>query len=109
MTAVRLADRPPLLTEREQRVLAMIAEGREVREMARELAVAERTVKGTISIVLMKLGARNRPHAVALGVRAGYLAVGDQTLILAKHYTEQLERELREANAKIARARKDLL
>lgn len=106
MSALRVADRPPLLTDREQRVLAMIAEGKEIREMAREMRLAERTIKGIIQIVLFKLGARNRAHAVALAIADGWLLTGDRALILAKHHVALLEQENEEMRKKLERVRR---
>lgn len=57
------------LTEREHSVLALIADGRPTREVARELAYSERTVKNVLHDVVVKLGARSRSHAVAHAVR----------------------------------------
>ncbi|MEV8636097.1 response regulator transcription factor [Streptosporangium sp. NPDC051023] len=59
------------LTEREREVLALIASGRSNREIARELAVAEKTVKTHVSNVLMKLGVQDRTQAALYAVRHG--------------------------------------
>ncbi|GAA3792041.1 response regulator transcription factor [Sphaerisporangium flaviroseum] len=60
-----------VLTEREREVLALIASGRSNREIARELAVAEKTVKTHVSNVLMKLGVQDRTQAALYAVRNG--------------------------------------
>lgn len=64
---------PPMtpLTEREREVLALIASGRSNREIARELTVAEKTVKTHVSNVLMKLGVQDRTQAALYAVRHG--------------------------------------
>ncbi|MFC4112676.1 response regulator [Nonomuraea zeae] len=62
---------PALLTEREREVLALIAAGRSNREIARSLAVAEKTVKTHVSNVLMKLGVQDRTQAALYAVRHG--------------------------------------
>lgn len=62
---------PVQLTEREREVLALIAAGRSNREIARELAVAEKTVKTHVSNVLMKLGVQDRTQAALYAVRHG--------------------------------------
>ncbi|MFF4413815.1 response regulator [Streptosporangium sp. NPDC001559] len=59
------------LTEREREVLALIASGRSNREIARELTVAEKTVKTHVSNVLMKLGVQDRTQAALYAVRHG--------------------------------------
>ncbi|MGW0482589.1 response regulator [Nonomuraea sp. NPDC003214] len=59
------------LTEREREVLALIAAGRSNREIARSLAVAEKTVKTHVSNVLMKLGVQDRTQAALYAVRHG--------------------------------------
>ncbi|MEV4174514.1 response regulator transcription factor [Nonomuraea sp. NPDC049709] len=62
---------PVPLTEREREVLALIASGRSNREIARSLAVAEKTVKTHVSNVLMKLGVQDRTQAALYAVRHG--------------------------------------
>ncbi|MBN6055863.1 response regulator transcription factor [Nonomuraea sp. RK-328] len=62
---------PTPLTEREREVLALIAAGRSNREIARSLAVAEKTVKTHVSNVLMKLGVQDRTQAALYAVRHG--------------------------------------
>ncbi|MFF4774608.1 response regulator [Microtetraspora fusca] len=59
------------LTEREREVLRLIAGGRSNREIARELLVAEKTVKTHVSNVLMKLGVQDRTQAALYAVRHG--------------------------------------
>ncbi|WP_206184477.1 response regulator [Thermoactinospora rubra] len=62
---------PAPLTEREREVLRLIAAGRSNREIARSLAVAEKTVKTHVSNVLMKLGVQDRTQAALYAVRNG--------------------------------------
>lgn len=52
------------LTEREREVLLHLARGRSNAEMAAELFLGEATIKTHVSNVLMKLGVRDRIHAV---------------------------------------------
>lgn len=57
------------LTAREREVLAMLADGRSNREIARLLSVSEKTVKTHVSAILAKLGVADRTQAALLAVR----------------------------------------
>jgi DNA-binding NarL/FixJ family response regulator len=59
------------LTTREREVLAELARGRSNREIARTLAVSEKTVKTHVSAILAKLGAQDRTQAALYAVRTG--------------------------------------
>jgi NarL family two-component system response regulator LiaR len=59
------------LTARELEVLRLIAAGRANREIARELDVAEKTVKTHVSNVLAKLGVADRTQAALYAVEHG--------------------------------------
>jgi DNA-binding CsgD family transcriptional regulator len=59
-----------LLTPREREVLGMVAMGRGSSWIALELGVSASTVETHVRHCLEKLGARNRAHAIALGLRA---------------------------------------
>lgn len=61
------------LTNREQQVLALIAEGNATREVAEQLCYSERTVKNVLHDVVTKLNARTRSQAVAFAVREGLI------------------------------------
>jgi DNA-binding NarL/FixJ family response regulator len=75
VTSDGLNGRPALarLTEREQQVLALIAQGHPTREVAAELCYSERTVKNVLHDVVTKLNARSRSQAVAHAVREGLI------------------------------------
>ncbi|MEU8590675.1 response regulator transcription factor [Streptomyces sp. NPDC048664] len=59
------------LTEREREVLALIADGRSNREIARALVLSEKTVKTHVSNILMKLDLADRTQAALWAVRNG--------------------------------------
>jgi len=59
------------LTDRELEVLNFLAQGKTNKEIARSLAITERTVKFHVSSILGKLGAGNRTEAVTLAAQRG--------------------------------------
>lgn len=61
------------LTEREQRVLSLIADGHPTREVATKLCYSERTVKNVLHDIVVKLNVRTRSQAVACAVREGLI------------------------------------
>jgi DNA-binding NarL/FixJ family response regulator len=64
---------PARLSEREQQVLGLIADGHPTREVAERLCYSERTVKNILHDVVTKLNARSRSQAVAFAVREGLI------------------------------------
>jgi DNA-binding NarL/FixJ family response regulator len=68
-------EKPPAarLTDREQQVLSLIANGHPTREVAQQLCYSERTVKNVLHDVVTKLNARSRSQAVAHAVREGLI------------------------------------
>jgi DNA-binding NarL/FixJ family response regulator len=62
---------PEELTPRELEVLRLIARGRSNKVIARELGMAEKTVKTHVSHLLAKLGLADRTQAAVYAVREG--------------------------------------
>lgn len=60
-------------TEREQHVLRLVADGRELADIAMELSYSERTVKNILYGVMKRFGLRNRAHAVSYAIRTGII------------------------------------
>jgi DNA-binding NarL/FixJ family response regulator len=61
----------PELSERENEVLRLIANGKDNAEIAQELHISPKTVKNHISNILMKLQIENRIQAAVYAVRRG--------------------------------------
>jgi NarL family two-component system response regulator LiaR len=64
------------LTRREREVLEHIADGHSNKQIARELGVAEKTVKTHVGHLLAKLGVTDRTQAALLAVREGLVGPG---------------------------------
>jgi DNA-binding NarL/FixJ family response regulator len=71
----RRGDRVPdsLLTEREDQVLKLIAEGLSSKEIARTLTIALKTVENHRANILAKLGMRDRTQLTRYAIRAGLI------------------------------------
>lgn len=67
----------PVLTAREQQVLALVAHGLSAKEIAQEIEIAPRTVERHVENLRLKIRARNRTHMVILAVESGLLAVAN--------------------------------
>lgn len=61
------------LSAREVSVLRLVAVGHANRDIGAALSITEATVKTHMSTILVKLGARDRAHAVTIGLQRGYL------------------------------------
>jgi DNA-binding NarL/FixJ family response regulator len=61
------------LTERETKVLRLVADGHDTTEIARLVSYSERTVKNILHDVTTRLHLRNRSHAVAYALREGLI------------------------------------
>ena len=57
------------LTAREIDVLRLIAAGNANKEIAAQLSITEETVKGYVKNIFAKLGAKDRTHAVTIGLK----------------------------------------
>lgn len=66
------------LTDREREVLILIGQGLANREIAQRLYLGESTVKTHVKRILMKLGVRDRVHAVVYAYETGLLEPGRQ-------------------------------
>jgi DNA-binding NarL/FixJ family response regulator len=62
-----------VLSRREREILASIAEGKAVKQTARDLGIAPKTVENLQGRLFRKLGARNRAQAVARAHALGLL------------------------------------
>jgi DNA-binding NarL/FixJ family response regulator len=69
--------RPPELTAREREILGSIASGDTVRQTARALGIAPKTVENIQARLFRKLGARNRAGAVATAHTLGLVDLVD--------------------------------
>lgn len=63
----------PVLTDRERCVLQMTADGLTAREIAAQWRVSADTVRQHRKRILLRLGAANSTHAVALGIKRGLI------------------------------------
>jgi DNA-binding NarL/FixJ family response regulator len=83
---VRAPQHPNPLSERETEVLCLIARGRANKEIARDLTIAEKTVKMHVSTILGKLGLQSRTQAALYAGRTGLVPV-DQLGVAAAEQT----------------------
>lgn len=60
------------LTKREIEVLRLVAGGNSNQRVGAELGLREDTIKAHMKAILLKLGARDRTHAVMIAMRRGY-------------------------------------
>lgn len=61
------------LTDRELRVLNLLADGLSNPQIARQLSISRNTVKFHVSSIIAKLGATSRTEAVTIGVKRGLI------------------------------------
>lgn len=62
-----------VMDERSEQILRMLAEGAATRDISEALGFSQRTIKSDIQRLERSLGARNRAHAVAVGIRRGLI------------------------------------
>ena len=62
---------PSALSDREQEILQLLADGKSTREVANEIHIAEETVKTNLKHMFRKLDVRDRTEAVAEAFRRG--------------------------------------
>jgi DNA-binding CsgD family transcriptional regulator len=65
----------PSLSLRESQLVGFVSNGMTNREIADQLFLGEETVKTYMKSTLLKFGAKNRAHMVALAFRCGLLIV----------------------------------
>ena len=63
------------LSKREQEILELISQGYSDKEIAYVLKISARTVQTHVTRIVIKLGARNRPNAVANYMRSYYVKI----------------------------------
>lgn len=72
---VRAPESPEMLTDREIEVLRLLARGQSNKEIARNLTIAEKTVKTHISNILGKLDVPSRTQAALYAARIGLVSL----------------------------------
>jgi NarL family two-component system response regulator LiaR len=70
-------ERPEALSEREAQVLRLLARGSANKHIARDLAIAEKTVKTHVSSILGKLGVQSRTQAALYAGRVGLVPLDE--------------------------------
>ena len=71
---VRTPERTEALTERETVVLRLLVQGQSNKEMARDLQIAEDTIKTHVKHILAKLGVQSRTQADLSAIRLGLVS-----------------------------------
>lgn len=69
----RMKHLPEPLTERELSILRLVSRGTTNREIAATLSLTEGTIKNQLSVILGKLGARDRAHAAVIAKDLGLI------------------------------------
>lgn len=71
--ATELGQQSPL-TETEADILGLVAQGRHNSQIADQLGMPLKRVEKCVSGILVRLGAKNRAHAVSIAIRRGIIA-----------------------------------
>src|SRR5690348_16374567 len=79
MQVIRAPESPQPLTERETEVLRLLAQGQANKQIARNLSIAEKTVKVHVSNILGKLGVQSRTQATLYAIRIGLVSANTST------------------------------
>jgi DNA-binding NarL/FixJ family response regulator len=72
---IRIAGRHEALSERESQVLRLVARGKANNLIARELNIAQSTVKAHVGRMLRKLGLNSRTQLALYAARTGLVTV----------------------------------
>jgi two-component system response regulator DegU len=73
ITATRKRNR--VVTRREEEVLQLIADGCSTPEVAKALAISQKTVKNHLTSIYQKLDARDRTQAILQALRLGIVTL----------------------------------
>lgn len=76
------AGSPGTLSARQLEVLRLVALGANAAQIAQELSISEATARTHVKHILERLGAKNRPHAVALAMCNGLLGDYDPSELI---------------------------
>jgi two-component system, NarL family, response regulator LiaR len=79
---MRVVDRQEVLSERETQVLRLVASGKSNKLIARELVIAESTVKSHVGSILNKLGLESRTQLALHAARTGLVALDQPELAM---------------------------
>jgi DNA-binding NarL/FixJ family response regulator len=63
------------LSKRETQILNYVADGNTNKLIAHSLGISEQTIKSHVCNIMRKLNANDRAHAVAIGIRDGWLSL----------------------------------
>jgi NarL family two-component system response regulator LiaR len=78
---VRVVGRHEALSERESEVLRLVAQGKANKQIARELDIAQSTVKSHVGSILGKLGLDSRTQIALYAARTGLVALEQHTVM----------------------------